>query len=294
MHNPVHPIVLLCCIATFFGGPSHSLAASKQPLAGTATITDTKGKKYRVRDFEFTDNGLKVDINVPALSFGSTTNTASTQRIIPLESVRSLTFEPQENRAYMRKTHIITTDATQAVFCGYVHLKGKQDLGELGTGDFSIGIAEMKTIEFEWPANAKKRGEALGTGGRSGDWFKGSVSAEGAKHSFQQMTFYYQTSGSQCPIHSYCTGCTLRNFWTTGNTTAELDTVKDKTQLKIPLQKVKSMTFGAGSDVALVLRSGTEVDVERRSKGQNEGILSRDTQGWTYVPLKLIQKVEIE
>jgi hypothetical protein len=267
-----------------------------------ATVTDIKGKKYKIRDFEFTDNGLFVRIGIPALSYAKPSDKGKAgqddiQRIIPLDSVRSLTFRKGDARSFITETELVTTGgATQSVLCGHISLKGKQDLGELGTGDFSIAMQELSAIEFDWQPKKKSQAVVLWPSERrSSDSLSGTVTlAGGGKLSFPTMTFYYQTSGSSCPIHSWCVGCASRTSWTTGHTTAQFDTTKDKTQVKLDLHKVKSLGFTKGSDLAVVLRSGTSVEVERRTEGYGDGVLACDTDGWTFVPLKLIERVEFD
>jgi hypothetical protein len=271
-------------------------------IEGVVSVTDTKGKKYKIRDAEFSDNGLAVRIGIPALSFTSPGDKRKDgqdriQRIIPLDSVRSLTFRKGDARTVITETELVTTGgATQSVLCGHISLKGKQDLGELGTGDFSIAMQELSAIEFDWQPKKKSQAVALWPSERrSSDSLSGTVTlAGGGKLSFPTMTFYYQTSGSSCPIHSWCVGCASRTSWTTGHTTAQFDTTKDKTQVKLDLHKVKSLGFTKGADLAVVLRSGTSVEVERRTEGYGDGVLARDTDGWTFVPLKLIERVEFD
>ena len=297
--HTVHRVAALALAALIMATPWCAFA--DDAIEGVVTVTDTKGKKFKIRDAEFSDSGLAVRIGIPALSFTSPGDKGKDgqdriQRIIPLDLVRSLTFRKGDARSSMIKTELVTTGgATQSVLCGHISVKGKQDLGELGAGDFSIAMQDLTSIEFDWQAKKKKDASPLWPSQRSSnDALSGTVLlAGGVKLPFEKMTFYYQTSGSSCPIHSFCTGCNLRSYYTTGHTTAQFNTTKDKTQVVLDLHKVKSLGFTKSSDLAVVLRSGTSTELERRSQGSNEGVLARDSDGWTFVPLKLIERVEI-
>lgn len=272
-----------------------SLAAGEDK--STVTITDKAGKTYVVSNFKLSHSLEKLKLGMSTLTFpaekiNDTAVPKEVVRIIPLRTVREIIITKEGSYNALGKATIKTADnTTENIRCGRFTAKGKQDLGELGIGDFSIAEG-IKQIAFSWHSGAKK----------SSVWppkdkavVKGRIVLGDCTVTLDNMALYYQTSHSSCPIHSWCVGCNLRRSWQTGHTTASTLKINvKKSNVDLAISKIRRIDIKKYPEAEITLKSGAKVSCQLKLEGHNQGFLAGEGRGFIFIPRKQIKTVEFQ
>lgn len=292
-HMSMGGIRLAVCLLLVLSCTS-SLAAGEDK--STVTITDKAGETYVVSNFELSHSSEKLKLGMLTLTFpaGKINDTAVPKevvRIIPLRTVREIIITKEGNYNALGKATVKTADnTTENIQCGRFTVKGKQDLGELGTGDFSIAEG-IRQIAFSWHSGAKK----------SSVWppkdnavVKGRIVLDGCTVTLDNMALYYQTSHSSCPIHSWCVGCNMRRSWQTGHIASTLKIHVKKSDVDLAISKIRRIDIKKYPEVEITLKSGANVSYQLKLEGYNQGFLAEEARGFIFIPMEQIKSVEFQ
>jgi hypothetical protein len=281
-------VILIACVA-FLAWVAKTIAQEDQ---STVKIIDKKKESFTVRTFNFTDSGKTIEIGIPTLTYsigqlqGKNVH-KEIKRIIPLVSINTITvIKPGVARI------VLQSGSTSTIPSGNYSIKGKQDLGELGSGDFSISN-DIKEMSFSWSPPRSSNVKGLWPTDTSKP-YRGKVNIGAMTLVFDRMAIYYQTSGSSCPIHSWCIGCNQRTYWSNGHIADTIKINKSNTEVQLELSKIRQIDIVNYPDVSITLKSGTKTDCKLLLGDNSQGVLAYDSEGWIFVPREKIRSIEFE